>query len=190
MGLSCCLQLVFLQVLHTLVQPFLFDTTILTPDWLLSSNQHSSCASNICTPHCCYCYVKVVVVVASTEHICVSGEEKVLQLVRSVIAMIAKTKSVRVHVTIYIYIYIYKYECHSINKVNIAQEVGNKKHCLQLHLFQRSLLLWVFSCPRKLSAWPSLLTTAPGIFFFTTESVCLHFLDCPFDSDSLWQTHV
>ena len=30
----------------------------------------------------------------------------------------------------HIYIYIYIYEDHSVNKVNIAQRVGNKKHSL------------------------------------------------------------
>ena len=36
---------------------------------------------------------------------------------------------------VYIYIYIYIHEDHSINKVNFASGVGNRKYCLQLHLF-------------------------------------------------------
>ena len=36
-----------------------------------------------------------------------------------------------------IYIYIYN-DGHLINKMNFARWLGNRKHCLQLHLFQRN----------------------------------------------------
>ena len=38
------------------------------------------------------------------------------------------------------------------DKLEFAFWVSNKKHCLKLHLFQRSQLLWVLSFPRRMSA--------------------------------------
>ena len=48
---------------------------------------------------------------------------------------------------------MYTYKGHSINKVNFAKWVGNKKHYLSLHPIRKSIVM-SFSCPWKLSAWP------------------------------------
>ena len=52
-------------------------------------------------------------------------------------------------------------EDHSINMVNFAKEVVNRKYCLPLHIFHRNQLWFVFSCPWRLSS----------ITFFTNCSV-------------------
>ena len=46
------------------------------------------------------------------------------------------TVSFVIYTHTYTYIYIYIYKGHSINKMNFALRVGNRKLCLQLHLFQ------------------------------------------------------
>ena len=62
--------------------------------------------------------------------------------------------------------HIYIHEGHSINEVNFAQIVGNRKH-FTVAPFQGNQLQWVLSSSRKLSVWPSLLTAAAGIFSLT-----------------------
>ena len=62
------------------------------------------------------------------------------------------------------------YEGHSIDKLNYAEGVGNRKHCLQWHHFWWNHSLC--TCPKRLTAWPFLLTTAPWTFFSVEESVC------------------
>ena len=54
----------------------------------------------------------------------------------------------------------YIFEGHSINKGNIAEEVDNRKHCQQFHIFKVMGLSW----PRRLSASLYLLTATPGTF--------------------------
>ena len=51
---------------------------------------------------------------------------------------------------LYLFLIINK-KSHSIDKVNFAQEDGNRKHYLQLHLFQRNLFWWLLSYPRNMS---------------------------------------
>ena len=88
---------------------------------------------------------------------------------------------------IYIYIYIYKWnlcvyiQAYSIKKVDITQGVGNRKYCLQLHLFKEISYDGVLSCLRTLSAWPSLQAVLPGtFFFFSGKSVSFHSINCFF----------
>ena len=38
-------------------------------------------------------------------------------------------------------------------------------YCLQFYFFQRNQYRWIFSCSRRLKAWPSLLTAAPRTFY-------------------------
>ena len=83
-----------------------------------------------------------------------------------------------------------KKEGYSINKVSFAKWVGNRKHCFQLHFFQRSQKWWVFSYPRNLSAGLSFITAPPETFFFCRKSVCYHAMNYFFSLCSYWQTPV
>ena len=54
-----------------------------------------------------------------------------------------------------------------------------------LNFFKGYLYCSIISCPRWLSAWSSLLSTAPGTFFLVIGwSVCFHSMNCYLDSAS------
>ena len=82
-----------------------------------------------------------------------------------------------------IYIYIYIYNRGSFNKIDefCHRSRGSKKPCLQLHFCQGNPYWWFLLCPRRMSAWPSLLNAADGTFSLR-EIQCVLTSETVFDS--------
>ena len=64
---------------------------------------------------------------------------------------------------------IYMYRGHSINEVDFAWGIGNRKYCFHLHFFKETNGDGSITCPKRLSAWP-LLTATPGTFYLRVSS--------------------
>ena len=80
------------------------------------------------------------------------------------------------------------YKSHPIDKVNFALKVGNRKHYLQLHLFSRKSIVMVSFMCQKTVCINFFTDHCAQNFFFTSESMCFHSMNCLFNSSLLWKT--